>query len=78
MIASASGSGSVPAGRYRLGDLIGSGGTGRGWEAQDVVLRRTVAVKERTLGAHLAEEDRALLQTRMQQEARATAPDASG
>ncbi|MFJ4850561.1 MULTISPECIES: serine/threonine-protein kinase [unclassified Streptomyces] len=73
MIGSASGSGSVLAGRYRLGDLIGSGGMGRVWEAQDVVLRRTVAVKELTLGAHLAEEDRALLQTRMQHEARAAA-----
>ncbi|MFD3455767.1 serine/threonine-protein kinase [Streptomyces sp. NPDC058691] len=73
MIGSASGSGSVLAGRYRLGDLIGSGGMGRVWEAQDVVLRRTVAVKELTLGAHLAEEDRAVLQTRMQQEARAAA-----
>ncbi|MFJ5218350.1 serine/threonine-protein kinase [Streptomyces sp. NPDC088354] len=73
MIGSASGSGSVVAGRYRLGDLIGSGGMGRVWEAQDVVLRRTVAIKELTLGAHLAEEDRVLLQTRMQQEARAAA-----
>jgi hypothetical protein len=63
----------VLAGRYRLGDVIGRGGMGRVWEAQDVVLRRTVAVKELTLGGHLAEDDRAVLQERMKQEARPAA-----
>jgi serine/threonine protein kinase len=36
----------ILAGRYRLLSVIGSGGFGRVWEATDLQLHRTVAVKE--------------------------------
>ncbi|WP_433549397.1 serine/threonine-protein kinase [Streptomyces sp. CA-294286] len=61
------------AGRYRLGDVLGSGGMGRVWRAQDEVLHRTVAIKELRAGLYAAEADRALLHARTQKEARAAA-----
>ncbi|MFI6865434.1 serine/threonine-protein kinase [Nocardia sp. NPDC050406] len=42
------------AGRYRLGDPIGTGAMGVVWRATDVRLRRTVAVKQLILGPGLS------------------------
>ncbi|MGW1766406.1 serine/threonine-protein kinase [Streptomyces sp. NPDC002073] len=67
------GAGAVLAGRYRLGESIGSGGMGKVWRAHDEVLHRTVAVKELTAGLYVAEADRAVLHARTQKEARAAA-----
>ncbi|MBB6434978.1 serine/threonine-protein kinase [Streptomyces candidus] len=65
--------GQLLAGRYRLGDVLGSGGMGRVWRARDEVLHRTVAIKELRAGLYAAEADRALLHARTQKEARAAA-----
>ncbi|MFJ7771737.1 serine/threonine-protein kinase [Streptomyces sp. NPDC097107] len=65
--------GRLVAGRYRLGDAIGSGGMGRVWRAHDEVLHRTVAIKELTAALYVSESDQAILLARTRGEARAAA-----
>ncbi|MGW4875259.1 serine/threonine-protein kinase [Streptomyces sp. NPDC004262] len=61
------------AGRYRLADIIGSGGMGRVWRAHDEVLHRAVAIKELTAALYVSESDQAVLLARTRAEARAAA-----
>ncbi|WP_345588548.1 serine/threonine-protein kinase [Streptomyces marokkonensis] len=65
--------GRLVAGRYRLGETIGSGGMGRVWRAHDEVLHRTVAIKELTAALYVSESDQAILLKRTRGEARAAA-----
>src|SRR3954453_7025348 len=61
------------AGRYELRSVIGRGGAGTVWRAEDVLLRRMVAVKEVHLPATLGEDERRTLRERVLREARAAA-----
>lgn len=65
--------GQLVAGRYRLGEAIGSGGMGRVWHAHDEVLHRSVAVKELTAALYVPESEQARLLARTRAEARAAA-----
>ena len=60
-------------GRYELQELLGRGGMGSVWRAQDLLLQRPVAVKRVELPLHLPDADRDALRQRVLREARAAA-----
>ncbi|WP_232521571.1 serine/threonine-protein kinase [Micromonospora phaseoli] len=63
----------VIAGRYRLLELVGSGGMGTVWRADDELLHRTVAVKQVVLPASLGGDELDQLLARTLREARTAA-----
>lgn len=65
--------GRLLAGRYRLGGVLGRGGMGTVWRAEDETLGRTVAVKELRFPNSIDEEEKRRLITRTLREAKAIA-----
>ncbi|WP_217235234.1 serine/threonine-protein kinase [Streptomyces sp. AC555_RSS877] len=66
-------SGRLLAGRYRLGGVLGRGGMGTVWRAEDETLGRTVAVKELRFPTNIDEDEKRRLITRTLREAKAIA-----
>jgi hypothetical protein len=60
-------------GRYRLLDVIGAGGMGRVWLAEDELLRRRVAIKEITMPTDVTASEMLDMQLATMHEARAAA-----
>ncbi|WP_205328061.1 serine/threonine-protein kinase [Glycomyces sp. YM15] len=67
------GPGDLVAERYQLVDLVGKGGNGSVWRAQDMVLRREVALKEVFLPPDLPAPERVQLIDRSRREAQIAA-----
>jgi len=63
----------VIASRYELGGLLGRGGMGQVWRAEDTLLSRPVAVKEITVPDALPEDERERTRRKVMREARAAA-----
>jgi serine/threonine protein kinase len=65
--------GRLLAGRYRLRSVVGNGGMGRVWRAEDEVLDRLVAVKQFNVSGQASDETRKAARVHALNEARAAA-----